>query len=124
MLTLNNYFLRKHHFFTLLALLFVTACSKDNAEFTLQTPLEQRGNDNHKIWKLSHIENLWEYTLSNGFRSTGNQNVIYIYGCSRPVGRAISCTDVLIENGITFWDNAHTFSYNDNFKIETEHPLH
>lgn len=101
----------------------ISACSKDNVDPVIQDQLEQRGNDNHKIWKLSQVSSHWNYTLTNGFQSDGNSLLNYIYSCSRPVGRAISATDFLEENGIVYYDNSRTMSYNDNFMIATENAV-
>lgn len=114
--------MKKPFFMTLMGLTFIAGCSKFNEDPAFRNQLEER-NDNHKIWKLSHVVNHWDYTLTDGFQSDGNQDVKYVYSCSRPVGRAISSSDSVEENGITLWDNERTMTYNDNFMISTEHAI-
>jgi len=104
-------------FFT--ALLMVSACSKDNPA----DQIVQSSNDNHKIYKLSQVTGQWEYTLTNSFSSSGTSLNKFVYSCTRPVGRAISSTDFLEENGVVYLDNSRTMTYNDNFMGSVENAM-
>ena len=114
----------KNQFLSLfIALFIISACSNDNVDPVIQDQLEQRGNDNHKIYKLSQVTGQWNYTLSDGFSSSGTSLNKFVYSCSRPVGRAIASTDYLIENGVVYWDISRTMSYNENFMVSVENAL-
>ncbi|MEP7321761.1 MAG: hypothetical protein ABI761_07570 [Saprospiraceae bacterium] len=112
--------MKKLIYVALFGMVFIFGCSKVNEDPDVQNLLEERGNDNHKIWKLSEIVNHWDYTLTDGFKSDGIQIIKYVYSCSHPVGRAIATTDSVEENGEVLWDNERTMAYNDNFMISTE----
>lgn len=104
----------------LLGLTLMMSCSKDYVEPEFSGVLEQRGNDNHKIWKLAQVDNQYDFTLTDGTPGNGNSIIKYVYGCSRPVGRPITFSDYAEENGEMLWDNSSTMSYNNNFMIAEE----
>lgn len=111
--------MKRSFFIPAILMVIMLACSKDAVDSDSQA-LEQRGNDNHKIWKLEKAGQDWNYMLTNGFQSTGFNFVEYVYGCSRPFGRVKSGHLYVEENDVTYWDISFTNTYNDNFKVETE----
>lgn len=110
-------------FLFFVTLLVGISCSKDQDLTEPQGQLEERGNDNHKIYKLARVDSRWDYTLTNGFQSDGFLWNEYVYGCSRPVGRVKTGNAYVEENGVTYWDVSFTNTFNDNFEVETEHSM-
>jgi len=104
-----------------LGLSLLLSCTKANVDEELSTDLEQRGNDNHKIWRLAQIDIDYTYLLSDGSPGVGNSRANYVYSCSRPYGRAVAFSNRAEEDGEVWADNSSTMSYNDNFMISVEH---
>lgn len=104
----------------LLGLFFIMSCSKSEDILEFSPALEERGNDNHKIFKLAQVNKQYTYLLTDGSPGVGNRQINYVYSCSRPVGRAVGFSDRLEENGEVYWENSSTMSYNDNFMISEE----
>jgi hypothetical protein len=107
----------KKHYSILCLLLVGLACTK---QYDDQFVLETRGNDNHKIWRLSGFSGDWNYSLSDGTTGTGSQTYEGIYSCERPYGRIIETSDVFYDNGDMVGEIGRSMVYNDNFMIDTE----
>ncbi len=113
--------MKNHVLKALIGLVFLMSCSKTNVDAEFSEGLEQRGNDNHKIWNLSQVDFNYAYTLTDGSQGTGDRKLNYEYSCVRPYGRAVAFSDHAVEDGALLWDNSSTMTYNDNFMIDVEH---
>ena len=112
--------MKNHVLKALIGLVFLMSCSKTNVDSEFSEGLEQRGNDNHKIWNLAQIDKHYTYSLSDGSAGSGEGLDKYEYSCVRPYGRAIKFSSHAEEDGGVLWENASTMTYNDNFKISVE----
>ncbi len=112
--------MKNHMMKALIGLVFMMSCSKANEDPELSVGLEQRGNDNHKIWNLARIDKHYTYSLTNGAEGIGETQRAYEYSCVRPFGRAVTFSDHTAEDGAVLWDNSSTMTYNDNFNIAVE----
>ncbi len=112
--------MKNHICKVLIGLAFIMSCTKVNIEPENSNALEQRGNDNHKIWNLAQVDRQYTYSLSDGSEGYGAEQKKYEYSCVRPFGRAVKYSDHFVEDGEVLWDNSSTMSYNDNFMISVE----
>lgn len=112
--------MKNHMLKALLGLVLMMSCSKSNEDLEFSPALEERGNDNHKIWNLAQLDIQYNYMLSDGSPGVGGQQINYIYSCSRPRGKAVSFTNRGEQDGEVLWENSATMSYNNNFMISVE----
>lgn len=113
--------MKNHMIKVLIGLVFMMSCSRVNEDPEFSSDLEQRGNDNHKIWNLAQVDRDYSFTLTDGSQGVGKRLIKYEYSCIRPFGRAVTFSDIDEENGEELWHNSSTMSYNDNFMISEEH---